>query len=120
MALPLPLPYFTELHLLFYPNWEKAMPLELFNWFNVIVLAHWICRDGARTDDGLILCTDSFSIKDTVFLMNILMVKYNLDSTLRQKQPGQYRIYINKNSMDKVRALVWPYMVKSMLYKLHP
>jgi hypothetical protein len=61
------LPCFTELYLLFYPKGVKTMPLELFNWFNPIVLAHWICGDVSHTDDGLILCTDSIVIKYTVF-----------------------------------------------------
>lgn len=113
------LPCFTFLRLLFYPLGIKTLPLDLFHWMNPIVLAHWICGDGSNVKSGLLLCTDSYSIKDTIFLMNILIIKFDLDCTLRENNPGQYRIYIKKNSMDKVRSLVLPYMVKSMLYKIH-
>jgi hypothetical protein len=37
--------------------------LELFDYLNEIVLAHWILGDGAKKNKGLTLCTDSFTLK---------------------------------------------------------
>jgi hypothetical protein len=48
--------------------------------------------DGSQRDTGLMLCTDSVTIQDTVRLINVLKIRYDLNSTLRIKNPGQYRI----------------------------
>jgi hypothetical protein len=78
-----------------------------------------VMGDGARLPYGLTLCTDSFSIQDTVRLMNVLIIRYGLICTLRARGKGQYRIYISSKSMDLLRSIVKPYMIPSMLYKIH-
>lgn len=50
--------------------------------------------------------------------MNVLMIRYNVDCTLRFHTQTQPRIYIKQRSMYTIRELVKPYMVKSMLYKI--
>jgi hypothetical protein len=45
------------------------------------------------------------------------MYKLNLDCTL-QYNGTKPRIYIRRNSMDKLRELVKPYKIPSMMYKL--
>lgn len=67
---------------------------------------------------GLRLCTDSYSLPEVVRLINALIVLYDLDCSLHEKRPGQYRIFIKKNSMDKLRSIVQEHMVASMLYKI--
>jgi hypothetical protein len=73
--------------------------------------------DGNKNRHGLTISTDSFSLNDTVRLMNVLMVRYRLDCTMRKKSPG-YTIYIKEKSMPLLRTLVQPHMHSSMLYKL--
>lgn len=82
-------------------------------------------NDGSLENGGLILCTDSFKLKDVCLLIAILHYNFDLDCTLRKiknnsKGTAQYRIYIKRNSMDKLRNLVIPYMHTSFLYKLFP
>ena len=69
-------------------------------------MAHWIMGDGSQRDTGLMLCTDSVTIQDTVRLINVLKIRYDLNSTLRIKNPGQYRIYIRQESMHKLVSIV--------------
>lgn len=57
--------------------------------------------------------------KDVVRLVNVLIIRYNLICTLREVNPGQYRIYILQKSMSNLREIVLPYMDDSMLYKLN-
>jgi hypothetical protein len=73
--------------------------------------------DGNKNRHGLTISTESFSLNDTVRLMNVLMVRYRLDCTMRKKSPG-YTIYIKEKSMPLLRTLVQPHMHSSMLYKL--
>lgn len=111
------LPCFTELHSIYYSNGIKIVPADIFNLLTPVALAHWICGDGAKTRHGLTLSTESFSINDTVKLLNVLMIKYRLDCNLR-KHGTSYTIYIKEKSLPLLRTLVQPYMHSSMLYKL--
>jgi hypothetical protein len=68
---------------------------------------------------GIILCTDSYSLQDILRLMNVLMIRYRLNCTLRKGHtPTNYRIYIKKSSMPLLISVVTPYYHNSMLYKL--
>jgi len=41
--------------------------------------------DGAKLNKGLILCTDSFTIQEVITLMNVLKIKYDIDSTILRR-----------------------------------
>jgi hypothetical protein len=74
--------------------------------------------NGAKRNKGIILCTDYFTLKEVVILMNILLIKYNINSTIHydNKKP---RIFINKKELNKIKSYIKSYFVKSFLYKLH-
>ena len=48
--------------------------------------------DGLYANGGVVICTDSFSVKDTIKLMNVLIIRYNLSCSIRQHNKGQYRV----------------------------
>lgn len=77
------LPYFTKLHSLFYVNKVKIIPDNIYEMLTPVALAHLIMGDGSVQRHGLILCTNSFSIKDVVRLMNVLITRYRLECNLR-------------------------------------
>jgi hypothetical protein len=110
------LPFLTELYILFYVDGIKVIPDVgiMYDLLTPEALAHWIMGDGTWRAFGLTLCTDSFSIIDNVKLINILMVRYQLECTL----PDNNRIYIKASSMPRLRSIVLPPMDTSMLYKL--
>jgi hypothetical protein len=74
--------------------------------------------DGSMRPYGLVICTDSYSLPEVVKLMNVLLIKYGLDSVLRLHTSTQPRIYIKSGSMAKLRAIVSPHMCETMMYKL--
>lgn len=113
------LPCFNELHTLFYKNNKKVIPDNIYNLLNPIAIAHWIMGDGAILNKGLVLCTDSFTLQEVINLRNVLLIKYNIDSTIQGWRNSRPRIYILPKSMPKLINLVKPYMLPSMLYKLH-
>jgi hypothetical protein len=105
---------------LFYINGVKTVPLDIYNLLDPIALAHLIMGDGSFVKTGgLTIFTDSYSIIDVVRLMNVLMIRYDLDCTIHIPRKAQYRIFISKRSMAKLRTIVSPYMEPSMLYKIH-
>lgn len=111
---------FDEICNLFYINGigNKIIKEELFDYFDEIVLAHWIMGNGARRNNGgIILCTDSFSIKEVIILMNILNIKFNIKSSIHidNKIP---RIYINKNNLSFIKYKLIPHFSNNYLYKI--
>lgn len=111
------LPCFTELHAIYYPNGIKIIPADIYNLLTPVALAHWISGDGVKNRHGLTISTESFSVNDTVKLLNVLMIRYSLDCSIRKHSTG-YIIYIKEKSMPLLRTLILPYMHSSMLYKL--
>lgn len=112
------LPCFYELRQLFYVNKVKIIPDNIYNLLTPVALAHVIMGDGGARKYGLILCLDSFSLKDVVLFMNVLIIRYNLNCTIHYHAPTQPRIYIRQNSMENLRNIVKDHMVPSMLYKI--
>jgi hypothetical protein len=108
---------FTELYSLFYPNKVKVIPDNIYELLTPVALAHMIMGDGSYVGKGIVLCTDSYSIKGVICLMNVLIIRYDLKCTLHENK-GKYRIYISRNSMEKVIRVVKPHMAPSMYNKL--
>lgn len=57
------------------------MPHDIFDLLTPVALAFWIQGDGSYRRGGLVLCTDNFTIQEVVLLMNVLVVKFQLDVT---------------------------------------
>jgi hypothetical protein len=73
--------------------------------------------DGSVASYGIKIGTDSFSIKECVLLINVLIIKYNIDCTIHLNN-DKPRIYILSSSKDKLISLIKPYIIPSMFYKL--
>lgn len=112
------LPILTEYYDKFYVNGVKIIPTDLIINLDEVALAYWIMSDGAYEKGGLILCTDSYTLKDVCLLLGILHYKFGFNCTLRSTNNNQYRIYIRKESMQKLRDLVKPFIHPHFLYKL--
>jgi len=74
--------------------------------------------DGTFNGISLLLCTDSYTVKEVVLLINVLIIKYDIDCGIRYYKSHYPRIYIFKKHMAKLRLIVQPFMHQSMLYKL--
>ena len=83
-----------------------------------MVLANWIMGDGSKRTKGLILCTDNFSLQEVVLLVNILILKFDINPTI-QKEKNKFRIYINEKSLIKIKPFILPYFVDHFLYKIN-
>ena len=111
------LPCFSEIYSLFYVNKVKVIPHNIYELLTPVAFAHLIMGDGGFKSKGIFLCTDSYSIKDVVRLMNVLILRYDLKCTLHKSNEG-HRIYISRNSVGKVIEIVKPYLIASMYYKV--
>jgi len=112
------LPCFTDYYNIFYVNGVKVVSEDIFNLFTPMALAHFIMGDRTKQGNRLVLCTDSFTLQDTVRLMNVLIIRYRLECTLWVFRPNQFRICIRTKSMPLLRSIVSPHMHFLMFYKL--
>jgi hypothetical protein len=112
------MPCITELYDNFYKNKIKVINSFIYNDITPTGLAHWIMGDGTYNGITLLLCTNSYSIKEIVFLINVLIIKYDVHCTIRYYNNIYPRIYILKRYLPKVRSIMLPYMHSSILYKL--
>ena len=108
----------NEIYNFFYDdNNVKRIKLELYDYLNYVSIAYWIMGDGAKRNKGITLCTDCFSFKEVITLMNILKIKFDVNSTMHIEK-NKPRIYINKLELSKILFHIKPYIVKNLLYKV--
>lgn len=110
-------PCFTKWHNIFYVKKIKIVPLDLYNLLTYEALAYWIMGDGAKSGNGLTLHTQSFTIKECVLIVNVLIYKFNLECSIH-KQRNQFIIYIKSKSMKQLKYKLLPYIFPSMRYKI--
>jgi hypothetical protein len=72
--------------------------------------------DGTNSGTGITLQTQSFTIKVVVFIVSVLIHKFNLECNIHM-QRNQPTIYINSRSMKKIKPNLLPYILPSMKYK---
>ena len=96
----------------------KTVKQELFFYMDYMVLAHWIMGDGSKRAKGIVLCTDNFSLQEVVLLVNILILKFDINPTI-QRGKNKVRIYINGKSLMKIKPFILPYFVDHFLYKIN-
>lgn len=109
-----------EIYNIFYEesSRKKKININLFEYMDYVVIAHWIMGDGSkRNKGGIVLCTDSFSISEVTTLINILLIKFNIKSVIHMDN-NRPRIYINKKELLKFRSKIVPYFVPHFNYKI--
>jgi LAGLIDADG DNA endonuclease family len=80
-----------------------SRPLNLYELLTYEGLAHWIMSDGTKTYKGLTLQTQSFTIKEVVYILSILIYKFDLNCSLHM-QRKQHTIYIYSYSMINLQT----------------
>lgn len=90
----------------------------MFDLLTPRALAYWIMSDGVSNQYGLTICTDSYTIKEVVILINILKIRYDLNCSIHYLN-NRPRLYIKADSMNKLRLLVKPYIIPFSQYKLY-
>jgi len=104
---------------IWYTNNIKRVPECIGEYLTPLALAIWIMDDGSKVSQGLKLCTNSFTYNDCLKLVNVLNYNFNVKATVQSAgSKDQYIIYIWKESMQKVRNIVSPYIIPEMKYKI--
>ncbi len=67
-------------------------------------------------NSGVRIQTECFTVKEIVFIINILIIKFDLECSLH-KQRNYTILYIKSKSIKKNLHNLLPYMDNSMKYK---
>jgi len=97
----------------------KTISSNLLNYMDIIVLAHWIMGDGAKRNKGVLLCTDNFTVREVVLLINIIYIKFGILSTIHMDK-NRPRIYISRKMISNYSFILKldSHIVSSMKYKI--
>jgi hypothetical protein len=111
-------PEFSLYRKFFYLETRKVIPVELLHeQFTELSLAVWLMDDGAVDGKQLRLNTQSFSLDENEMLMSFLRAKLGIETRLNRDK-DRYRLRIIDASMERLKSLIEPYLIPSMLYKL--
>ena len=104
----------------FYESKKKIVPYDLEKDITPLGLAIWYMDDGSiksRKHKGIFLNTQGFERDDIKNLQKILRNKFRISSTTRKDKNGK-QIYLGGKSGEKFIALIKPYIISSMEYKI--
>jgi len=73
--------------------------------------------DGTKSGTGLTLQTQSFTVKECVFIISVLMYKFNLKCSIHM-QRNKPTIYIHSKSIKQIKPKLLQFFPISMKYKL--
>ena len=134
------LPCLMEIFNLFYVKENgkliKTIKPDLFFYLDYIALAHLIQGYGSSRNKGVSLITYGFTLKEVILLMNILIIKFDIQPTIYSyetpRDPAIYRgpkpelakvehqIQINAKDLNKIKPKLLPYFSDHFLYKINP
>ncbi len=85
--------------------------------FSELSLAVWLMDDGAVDRKQVRLNTQSFSLAENETLSSFLRAKFGIETRLNRDK-DRCRLRVVDASIKRLRDLVGPYLIPSMLYKL--
>jgi recombination protein RecA len=101
----------------FYKNGIKILPENIFEILNPVMIAVWFMDDGSNTKESFTLNTHSLEKKDQVRIVNYLRESFGINATI-VKDRTKLKISIGKYDYKKFSAVVEPYIIPSMIYKI--
>lgn len=105
---------------LFYPHGKKVVPNTIHQLLTPLGFAVWFMDDGSIKSHecrGRIINTHSFTREEVEYLCSVLEQKFQLKAWSRQQKDG-VQIYISAKSAEKLKAILEPYILPVMRYKL--
>jgi hypothetical protein len=99
---------------------KKRVPPMIHRLLTPRALAYWYMDDGSiksKQSKGVIFNTQGFSYKDICTLCEVLKTKFQLDCWPRKQKHNQWQIYVSGYSYERLRELLYIYLIPEMTYK---
>ena len=104
----------------FYAGKKKIMPKLIGTLLDPLAVAIWFMDDGSYKSvrhNTYIIHTLGYSKKDLELVQEVFQKKFGITVGIH-KQYDRWRLYIYSDSAPKFRALIEPYVLPSLEYKL--
>lgn len=111
------LPELGELHHVFYPNKIKVVPEDIFHFVTPRALAVWFMDDGSNNGETCTMSTHSFSPEEQKRIALFFKEKYKIHASIA-KDRTKFKIYMGKHEYQKLKLVIEPFIVPSMIYKI--
>lgn len=99
---------------------KKRVPPIISRLLTPRALAYWFMDDGSmksKQSKGVILNTQGFSYAEVSILCEVLKVKFQLSCWPRKQPREQWQIYISGHSYERLRELIFLFLIPEMQYK---
>jgi hypothetical protein len=116
-------PVLTEIYNQFYTKdsyrcGRKIVPNLVFENINSFIMAIWVMDDGSYNQEKIDISTYSFTLQEIKRLLFIIKKKFKITMLFYKDRDKGYRIYCNKKETKKLVDLIYPYIIKTMRYKI--
>lgn len=101
----------------FYKNGQKVLPQDIFTVLNPRMIAVWFMDDGSNTKESFTLNTHNFPQEEQMRIVKFFRDSYRINATI-VKDRTKLKISIGKYSFQDFTAIVLPYIIPSMVYKI--
>lgn len=114
-ANPIKLKVLNKYREMFYINNIKTITPENISLLDELGLAVFFMDDGGKADTTYNICTNNFSAEGCKLFQSHLLNKWNIETTLNAKNVVRIRM----KSRNLFTSIILPYIVPSMMYKIH-
>ena len=108
---------FGGLHHDFYRDGIKILPENIFEFLTPRAFAVWFMDDGSNTRVSYTLSTHGFSRGEQTRIIAFLKERYDITATCVRDRT-KFKIAIGRYEYQKLNAVVEPYIIPSMSYKI--
>ena len=99
---------------------KKKIPKIIKKLLSPLALAVWFMDDGqikSKKHKALMINSQCFSRKDLGLLQKVLLKNFQIETTLKKDKQG-FRIYLLSETIQNFLAVIRPYIIPSMGYKI--
>ena len=105
------------LHSYFYKGKTKIFSKDIFDLITPRALAIWFMDDGSNTQNSYTISTHCFSEKEQKSIINFLKKRYDINATMVRDR-SKFKIALGRKEYQKLNAIIEPYIIPSMIYKI--
>ena len=120
--------YFSRLRKIFYPEGKKRIRRKILNRLTPLGLAVWFMDDGVFQKNNknypqLQISTAGFTLDENIIMQQYFKECWGIETRVHSRKIKQYpktyyNLYFNKPNSLKLIAIIKPYIIPCMFYKI--